>query len=271
MGGERSIKLRNRLDLPPTIVLRCAAISVLGLLVVVALMVFARRCAGALAYPLDSPTLTMTGLLVTGAAALIRLGLLPFSDRLSTKKDAALMIVTSAAVTILLVSLCVPGTELAAMAFFCALAGIEESWAWARFLQKSHPTSTSSLRCSLPMVSSTAPESADEREACQDYPEGVSQQLTRLSSEDGVDELAGWLRATFSSGQRTDNIHVAFCPPFAATPELEVEPIDGPDARVKIAQLLPYGVRLDLKLSAPAKESISVVLQFSARSTTADA
>jgi hypothetical protein len=71
----------------------------------------------------------------------------------------------------------------------------------------------------------------------------------------------------FTAGQRTGSIHVAFCPPFAAVPEVEVEQIDGPEARIKTAQLLPYGVRLDLKLAAASEEPTSVLLQFSARST----
>jgi hypothetical protein len=47
---------------------------------------------------------------------------------------------------------------------------------------------------------------------------------------------------------------------------LSVEQIGGPPSRVKTAQLLPYGVRLDLKLAATAEEPTSVLLQFVARS-----
>jgi hypothetical protein len=61
-------------------------------------------------------------------------------------------------------------------------------------------------------------------------------------------------------------MHVAFCPPFAATPEVKVSQIDGPEVRIKTAQLLPYGARLDLKLAAPAEEPTSVTLRFSAQS-----
>ena len=91
------------------------------------------------------------------------------------------------------------------------------------------------------------------------------QQLTRSQAADGAEELFGWLRMAFAAGQRTGSIHVAFCPPFVATPELAVEQIDGPQVRIKTAQLLPYGVRLDLKLAAAAEEPTAVLLQFSAR------
>ncbi len=69
------------------------------------------------------------------------------------------------------------------------------------------------------------------------------------------------------AGQRTGSLHVAFCPPFTATPELVVEQLEGPEARMKTAQLMPYGARLDLKLAAAAEEPTSVLLQFSARTT----
>jgi hypothetical protein len=60
---------------------------------------------------------------------------------------------------------------------------------------------------------------------------------------------------------------VAFCPPFASTPQLIVTQLGGPSARMKTAQLLPYGIRIDLKLSGPSEGGASVLLEFSARNT----
>jgi hypothetical protein len=98
-------------------------------------------------------------------------------------------------------------------------------------------------------------------------PKEVVQQLTRSQAADGSENLAGWVRLPFAAGQRTGSIHVAFCPPLCATPELLVEQIDGPAARIKTAQLLPYGARLDLKLAVAATEPATVLLQFTARAT----
>jgi hypothetical protein len=56
-------------------------------------------------------------------------------------------------------------------------------------------------------------------------------------------------------------------PAFAARPELAVEQLEGPEARLKTAQLMSYGARLDLKLAAAAEEPTSVLVQFSARTT----
>ena len=94
---------------------------------------------------------------------------------------------------------------------------------------------------------------------------GVTQQLTRSTTVQGGDLLCGALRLDLAAGQRTGNLHVAFCPPFADTPEITAVQVDGPEARLKIAQLLPYGVRMDVKLIAPSDEPAGVVVQFSAR------
>jgi hypothetical protein len=96
-------------------------------------------------------------------------------------------------------------------------------------------------------------------------PEEVSQQFTRTAAADGAEEIAGWLRISFAAGQRTKNAHLAFCPPFARTPQLSVEQLDGPEARIKTAQVLPYGARLDLKLPPTGESSASIVLHFTAR------
>jgi hypothetical protein len=275
MGGERSINLQSRLDFSPAILPRYAAAAMLGLLVLVALMVVARRFAGALAYPLEPPALFITGALTAIVAAAIRLGWLLPTSISSPRIDRAVMIATSLGVTTLLACLCLPGTDIFGMSIFCSLLGIEESWAWAWFLRQcspvviDHPSPPTPRPSSLVPLSHLAPSTPDAENDV--YPEEVTQQLTRLQTAAGADELSGWLRTTFTIGQRTGNIHVAFCPPFAVTPELQVEQLDGPDARIKTAQLLPYGVRLDLKLAATAEEPTNVLLQFSARTAPFDA
>ena len=95
--------------------------------------------------------------------------------------------------------------------------------------------------------------------------DNVMQQLTLSQDAAGVQQLAGWLRVRLAAGQRSAAIHVAFCPPFSKTPELTAEQLDGPAARIRTAQLLPYGVRLDVKLAAAAAHPSNVLLRFAAR------
>jgi hypothetical protein len=93
----------------------------------------------------------------------------------------------------------------------------------------------------------------------------VLQQLTRSRTADGGELLSGWLRVDLAAGQRTANLHVAFCPPFARAPRVSVQQVGGPEARVKTAQTLPYGVRFDLKVADEGSEASILLLQFAAR------
>ena len=106
----------------------------------------------------------------------------------------------------------------------------------------------------------TAP--ADERIAPSD--ERVIQQLTRSTTREGVDVLRGSLCATFPPGLRTLSVHVAFCPAFAERPRMEFRQTSGPAARIKLAQLLAFGARFDIKLGASAQVDEMVVLDISA-------
>jgi len=92
--------------------------------------------------------------------------------------------------------------------------------------------------------------------------ENTMQQMTRERGADGKEIVSGWIRVEFAAGQRHATAHVAICPPFDAAPHCAVEAVDGPSAQVKVAQALPHGARLDLKLDEPAPDATSVVVEF---------
>jgi hypothetical protein len=221
-----------------------------------AIVVAQRATAGALRSPLAPSALLLAAAAILAAAVAIRLGwLLPLGPCRAGRSDLAVMVATSFTAAVLCGGLCLPPeTSLPAVMVFRVLFVVEEGWAWLWFFRKwsqadFHPE-TQPTR--LPV---------DE-----DTPDPfVTQQITRRLNEDGVEELAGWLRLTFAAGQRTGSAHVAFCPPLAVAPQVTVEQIEGPEARIKTAQLLPYGARFDLKLAAAADEDTSVLLQFTAR------
>ncbi|MBW3596937.1 MAG: hypothetical protein KY475_06635 [Planctomycetes bacterium] len=100
-----------------------------------------------------------------------------------------------------------------------------------------------------------------------DFPPGQLQQLTRYRDEDGAEVIHGRLRGEFSSNQRVQHLHVAFCPPLERPPELSVEQMDGPDAAIAVGQVESYGARIDVRLTSPAREDESVVVEFYARAT----
>jgi hypothetical protein len=95
-------------------------------------------------------------------------------------------------------------------------------------------------------------------------PPNLLQQIIRVRTANGGEMISGVLRGDFLSGERNQNLHVAFCPPLAATPELSFEQVDGPSATIKAGQVESFGARLEVRLDAPAKESAQILVEFSA-------
>ena len=96
-------------------------------------------------------------------------------------------------------------------------------------------------------------------------PEGVTQQLTRLKDEQNIDRMYGLLRTVIGEGERSQQIHVAFCPPFNHRPTMNAFVAEGSDATVRVAQLETYGSRFEVRLSSQAKHVEEVLVEFDAR------
>jgi len=271
MGGIRSLKWPVAdAGIPAATSCRLTAVVVLGLLSAAAAVIAARGLAGALQTPLEPAALLTAGVLVAAASVVVRLGwLLPLGANRIGRLDRVVMAITSFAVAALCGGLCLPpDTPLAAASLFRVIIVAEEGWAWLWFFRIRVRNGSSPAKSpSEPPVrekNSSDPFSAVE----ETIPAAeVIQQLTRSQAADGAEELSGWLRLPFAPGQRTGSVHVAFCPPLRVTPELAVEQVEGPEARIKTAQLLPYGARLDLKLAAAAEGPTAVLLQFTARTS----
>ena len=90
------------------------------------------------------------------------------------------------------------------------------------------------------------------------------QRFERVRSADGCDLLAGLISTRLRGGQSRAYVHVAFCPPFAAVPQVDFRQVAGPAARVKAGQVLPHGARFDVKLDNPAAEAVNLVLEVRA-------
>ncbi len=90
----------------------------------------------------------------------------------------------------------------------------------------------------------------------------VTQQISRFRAESGDDRIAGLMRCEFLAGERTQALHVAFCPPLDHLPELHAEAIQGPAASVKVGELQLYGARFDVRLHQPSRHAQSVIVHF---------
>jgi hypothetical protein len=238
--------------------------TALVLLLAVAAIVLWRRAAGALHEPAGPPLGLAVGIVAASLAAAVRLA--PRDTlRLARWQRLAWAAAPSLGLLTLGASLSVAGMSWPAMAAMWGPMLIEEAWAVGRHdralrdqhssVQPHEPAPLLGPAFGLITASLAEPEADGQ----------VTQQLTRSRADDGSEVLAGWLRLAFEPGQRQATAHLAFCPPFAQVPELDVRQIEGPAARVKTGQVLPYGARLEVKLNVAAEHPLDIRLRFSAR------
>jgi hypothetical protein len=251
---------------------RWFAASCAGLLLAAAAALVWRRLAGAVRTPLCWEGLVAIGLALAATAATARA-----AWRRSTRglpgalRDRIVAGLITASLLALGGALSIPGTAPLGLVLFWGVMAGEEIAAWGPALRPAWPFGPARGKPhsdALPQdrtpgaagwpggkVFWTGPGSAD-----------VVQQQVRTRSADGTELLCGWLRVPLAPGQRSASVHVAFCPPFARTPLVDVQQREGPPARVKAAQLLPQGARFDVKLALPSEAAQPVVLEFSAQS-----
>jgi hypothetical protein len=124
---------------------------------------------------------------------------------------------------------------------------------------RAHASTT--FRASPTSCNPTAAGLEQPSEASEDS-ETLLQQLNRFRDADGRETVRGTLVAEFAPGERTATLHIAFCPPFELLPQVQAEIADGPDANVKVAQVLHNGARLDVRLVQPTIVAAAVSLEI---------
>jgi len=91
------------------------------------------------------------------------------------------------------------------------------------------------------------------------FPAGLRQRLERYETPAGEDCVRGQVMITVTSGSRTGHAHVGFCPAFATLPAVEVTTdCDFVEAEVTAAEILPWGIRVECRLSEPAEEPLEI-------------
>jgi hypothetical protein len=202
-------------------------------------------------------------------AAAVRLTWLPLPASRSmhrpTWQEILHRAVPTAALLLLAISLSLPESSISGLCALWAMILLEELWAWLpqqTLFRRRYPSHGRDP--AVERTTDVAQGSARNAVAHGvEVDASVTQQIVRTMSADGEELIRGQLRIAFVPGQRTTAAHLAFCPSFEQTPHMEFRQVSGPAARVKLAQIYPYGARFDLKLAAVATESMSVVLDFS--------
>lgn len=262
-------------------VLVSATLVLLG----VAVWLCARRLAGAVEQPLGLPALVAVGVLAAALMSAVRCGWRHMSDEPLGRWSPAILwwYLPALAAVLLAVSVSVPGASLSGVILLWSLLLLHEVF-WGQAVWRARAASSAAAEpAAAPPVSvaaaddnelpatSRAPiplpsrlqETGDDQELS--LPGDVCQQITRSQSPAHGDSVAGVLRASFQPGERSRNLHVAFCPPMAGRPLVEVVQLSGPRTRVKAADVQPFGVRFDLRLATVSAAAEDVLIHFEAQ------
>jgi hypothetical protein len=248
-----------------------------------------RRLAGAFEVPLSPLGLLVVGAMSATLAAVVRLTWpvvrtsshsMPSAEDRRAWEGTLHRAFPTSALLVIGIALSLPETSLAGIVALWTFLLLEELWAWLpahTFFRRSislRLRGDGTGRMNGARVGSAGEEkihretasgdvARDGMERGLDVDAAVMQKMVRTIVAEGEELIRGQLRVQFVPGQRTAAAHVAFCPSFDQTPQVEFRQASGPDTRVKLAQIYPYGARFDLKLAAVAAESTSVVLDFS--------
>ncbi|HIN94037.1 MAG TPA: hypothetical protein EYN03_00195 [Planctomycetes bacterium] len=96
------------------------------------------------------------------------------------------------------------------------------------------------------------------------------QQMTRTVQTNGGELILVSTQAKFEIGQRTETVHLAFCPPLEQLPAIECNQIDGPPCRIKTAESQIYGARFEIRLLDRFQHPVQVRFQVEAATNPSD-
>jgi hypothetical protein len=235
--------------------------SGLALVAAAGLLLCVRRLGGALSEPLSPAALILVSACLALTALLFRAVIA--SSGAWVRSRFLVWAAPTVALALWVGGLTLPGSDAWGLSLFCGLLLLEEGWSWGQFrgpLSAGHSPAAQTMggRIDLREVDRID----DVSDAPPEYDEAVSQHVVRRQDESG-ETMQGWVRTEFAPGQRIAAAHLAICPPFERAPTCEAEQQDGPPAQVKVTQSLSYGVRLEIKLDAPAEEPTCVIVEFS--------
>ena len=243
--------------------LRGVAVSWLALLAAAAILIGARRLGGALGEPLSQPTLVAWACFLGAAAHLFRAACCRLTPSRTRAGRLALAAVPSGVLVLSAAGLSLEGSTPGGLVALWGILALEEGWSWRQIWRQSVAPDLSPLAMQSLVESLDATPWAGDEVMESDAEGAISQRIVRRRLADGAEIIEGWVRADFAIAERHASSHVAICPPLGCLPECYAEQSDGPPAEIKVAQVLPYGVRFEIKLDAPAEEPSAVIVEFS--------
>jgi hypothetical protein len=94
-----------------------------------------------------------------------------------------------------------------------------------------------------------------------EIPDGLVQQVTRVQESANRESIHALVQANIPAGDRLAIVHLAFCPPLAARPELTAHAIDADEIDVKVTQLETFGARLEARLPQVTEQPQRVMIE----------
>lgn len=244
---------------------RMVAFGGLGLVWGVCGLLLVRRMSGALVEPLGGVALLATAALAVLIGVAIRELWRP-AARDASKVERRVICFGPTLGVVLLAAALLPGAEWMGSVGFLAITALGEGFAigtWTRRAPKVRRSRPFGRRPGGP-ASPPSEVQVPGPEPRASTPEEVLQQMSRTRDAAGQEVLSGVVRAEFQPGERGTALHIAFCPPYAATPQFTAGQAAGPKARLKVGQLQPFGARIDVRLPEAVSETTSVLLEFTA-------
>lgn len=235
-----------------------------------ALVLFVRRATGHITSPLSIGALVLvTAVLVCGSCG-FRAARLPLRDGRRHELQNFWFLLPTVAHLLVLTALTLEGTSLFGLVLMWGIVvAVESAWIARAFQRRqsarllpraaeSEPRPTGPVPAEL---GATAP-APQEREWDEErLPEGATQQWLRSRVGDG-ETLCGFVRVDFAEHERTVSVHLPFYPAFSAAPRVDVAEAGGAEVSVQVAQVEPFGARLEVKRMTGATAADSTVLQI---------
>ena len=237
------------------VVLRVAFAAIVGVVGFVALLLLARRLSGALSQPLEFGPALSVALLLAGSTWLLRLAAIRLAVN-EWQRQALVVTITAMTWTTVVALTLSNMSPLAVLALWLPVVAAEIAW---RVLPRAEREGSrgageqGSRRAGETGVSATA------------LPANVLQQLARVRDGD-VERVSGVVRLDFAAEEQTTALHLAFSPPLAREPRLELAAIDAAGVTVRATDCRAYGVRLEAKRGREAGSELSVLVKLTATS-----
>lgn len=254
-----------RVVVPSDVPMRAIATAGIATVWLLAFMLLARRISGGFANPLGPVAALLVSLSLALTVLAVRLAILSAWNRchqaIVAQRVWPLLVTPAVAGFIAAVAITLPASSTAAAFCLYAPLSLVEIGTLAVVAWRLRQRRTFKWLGAAPWQRARQTVAALQSDG---LPAGVTQHLVRSRTPEGTEEIAGALRVKFAPGQRTDVVHVAFCPPFESTPDFETEAAGTESLSVKSVQVFPYGARLEVQRLSASSAATEAVVTFQA-------